>query len=411
MSNLPAPGTFSKSGSSWGFVDDTFVVGHGIMRGVAGTVKVRLNDGRTYIDWVCGLGANLLGYSHLDFCERVTKQVWRGSSFSLTHELEYTVSEKLANLLSKHVPGWDSTHLGVRFAKTGSDVTTMAVRLARAVTGKPIIVAFKGHYHGWHDWTISRTEPAHGIPISHAIVEVDWEDLGALMEMRARDDIAAFIYEYPVTDVNPIYLKALRETASETGALLISDEIVTGLRYDLGGACERYGIEPDLYCMGKALGNGLPIAALVGPYEYMEWFARNDPVFCSSTNWGEAVSLAAASALLDNWNRECVTYLYHIGNHLIAGLKGAGWNVIGHAPRSLLVFEGISQQAYFIQNMRKYGILMNRPNFVTRTHHIEDVEMTIDAASKIREEMDRIDPDTLSQITQPHWPRVLFSKR
>jgi len=114
------------------------------------------------------------------------------------------------------------------------------------------------------------------------------------------------------------------------------DEIVTGLRYAIGGVSELYAIQPDLICLGKALGNGLPISVLAGRQEYLNWFNRIDPVFCSSTFWGESIGLAAAQSVLEQWDKDKVDYLWQIGNRLIVGLIKSAWNVIGDPAEPVL---------------------------------------------------------------------------
>lgn len=407
---LAAPGTFSKSPKMFGFENDYALtkIGRSVPRGSQYVLDNRDNQ---LLDWICGLGAIILGYGCLEFGDKVALAVREGAGFSLVTEREHRVAEKLCTLLGSEVPKWDKDIISTRFAKTGTDVTTMAIRLARSVTGKNTVITFEGHYHGWADWSVCRTPPAHGIPAEYqkSIVQLEFGDYHALN--RAKYDVAAIIFEYPAIDPPDGYLQALRTYCDNRNALLIVDEVVTGLRWHLGGICGRYGITPDLICMGKALGNGFPISALVGYRKYMNWFARNDPTFCSSTHWGDNVSLAAAEAVLDTWKRDDINWLWYLGEQLMQGLSDAGWNVIGHPPRSVLQFDTISQRAFFIHMMRLNGILMNRPNFISRAHTPDQLKKTVDVAKEIYDQMVQYAPEDLSLLMQGRWPEVLFRGR
>lgn len=398
--------TFSKSPRFWSGDPDwqprEVVAGRGAT--VFGT------DNRYYLDWVSGLGAVLLGYpsGKIDgrfttaadcWADRVSEQVYEGVGFSLPHIREASVAERLETVLANHVPGWQSQPLSVRWLKTGSDACMAAVRLARAVTGRQWVISVG--YHGYHDWAVSTSPPAWGVEPGHSVEAIPFSDVSALQYSLERQDwerraltstgeggkVAAVIIEQPPQPAPEGYWQTVQRLCREHGALLIADEVVTGLRYAMGGACERFGIEPDIICMAKALGNGLPIAAIVGRREYWEWFARTDPVFISSTSFGDAVSLAAADAVLDLWDQECVGHIWHIGVHLMAGLKLAGYQVTGYPPISLIEHESPSHHAFFIREMAKHGVLMNRPNIPNLAHTDEDLIKTIEAAREVKAAM------------------------
>lgn len=411
--NLTFTGTFSKSPLAWGFEEELCVEeAHG--------VRVRLSDGKEYIDWVSGLGSNLLGYGVYNnaYAKAIINQLGKGGgSLSLPSLLEQQVAEKLAHLLEVNTPGWQGQKLGVRFAKTGSDTTTMAVRLARAITGKSGILCVKGGYHGWGDWTVARTEPAYGVTDTEGLYTEDFDFNNVASLYRAADilkdfGIAAVIIEQGLEKPADHFYEEVRAFCDNQKCLLIMDEIVTGLRYGLGGACGLYGIEPDLVCMGKALGNGLPVSALIGRKEYMDRFARVDPVFCSSTFWGESLGIAAADVVLNEWGEKQIQYIWELGEKLQAGLDEAGWTVIGDPPRSLLTFKRPEHQAFFIHSMREQGFLMNRPNFPTLAHTREDVDLTIEAVRVAKENLDAmIERGVLGEWAKGKLPRVLFSNR
>ena len=414
MSYLATPGTFSKSPLAFGLPADTTITeAHG--------ARVTLNDGSILLDWVSGLGSNLMGFCDPDHLAHVTHHLHKtGGSLSLPSNLEAQVAEKLCLMLGSRVPDFPPDTISARFAKTGSDVTTMAVRLARAVTKRPYILTFRGGYHGWADTFISRTEPGHGLlpmmglgselyerKMWHRIIETDPYNFDAGGWYRW-DEIAAVIFEVGIDTAPPGWWDYLRKVCDQTGTLLIADEVVTGLRYGLGGACERYGIKPDLVCMGKGLGNGLPISALIGRREYMDWWGRNDPVFCSSTMWGESVGLAAADYVLNVWDNEKVEYLWQMGSRL---MECSAWSVIGHPCRSLFTFDNESYRAYFIQEMKARGVLCNRPNFPTLAHTEDDLALTLRAIEEVKAGADKAGPEFMAEAMKDCMPRVLFKNR
>jgi len=399
---LVSAGTFSKDPRCWAgsFEPQALVRGDGS--------RVQGRDGNWYIDWVSGLGANLLGYDDFMFNLVIRQALAKGITFSLPHRLEYEVAEKLAYLVTSRLPHWHNETVGVRFGKTGSAATSMAVRLARAVTGRTTVV--KTGYHGWHDWTIANERPALGIPsqLAETITSTPFGDTERLAVSLA-GEVAAVIIEHPPTEPEPDWYANVRKLCNETGTLFILDEVVTGFRYAVAGAAEKYGIEPDIICYGKALGNGMPISAIVAPYEIMEWFARTSPVFCSTTNAGETLSLAAANYILTTWQDRDVEHLYHIGSHLMSGLQGVGVPVEGNGVRSLLQFPTIDRRVFFTKGMAERGILMNRPNMPTRAHSETDVDQTVQAATEVMRRMDIEEPDQL--MVEEDEPWILFSSR
>lgn len=408
LNPLPIAATFSKDPAFWGVDFEPRYIVHGDGATVLGS------DGKTYLDWVSALGANLLGYNHREFVLRVQRQIGLGAGFSLPHSLEAQVGEKLAWLLGSHVPGWTPEGVGIRFGLSGTDATTMAVRLARAVTRRERVLTFQGHYHGWADWTISRVPPHWGVVPQNveekASVFGNSSRLAELLETAGRP-YAAIIMEYPFVNPPKEWWPELRRLCDEHGCLLILDEVVTGFRYALGGAAEVYGIEPDIACYGKALGNGIPISFMTGRREHFDWFRRNDPVFVSSTHFGNAISMAAADAMLDIWNQDCVDHLWGIGLDLMDGLKAAGYDVIGHEPRSLIQHKTPYERAYFTIGMRDRGFLVNRPNIPNLAHASLDVMKTVVAALEVKAEMLNYGPDGLEAKMKDRLPRVLFEGR
>ena len=304
---------------------------------------VQAEDGTWYTDWICSLGALSLGYGDELVDECVRQQVACGPIFSLpSRGLEERVAQQLVDL----VPCAES----VRFIKTGSEATEAAARVARAATGREIILTCG--YHGWHSW-YAATLPAHpGVPeaMTGLARAFRYNDLASLDEMITRanhqgthDDwaycpgVAAIILEPTlIAEPEPGFLEGVRARATRIGAVLIFDEMVTGFRWHRGGYQALSGVTPDLATFGKAMGNGYPIAALVGRGDLMR-HAR----LASGTFNGDCVGLAAAGATVDRYLAEDVCgHMARLGraiidgyNHLAEryGLSGVT-RAVGQAP-------------------------------------------------------------------------------
>jgi glutamate-1-semialdehyde aminotransferase len=248
-------------------------------------------DGHEYIDYILGLGSVFLGYHDRQFEEAVFAQITDGVNFGLPHPLECEVAERLV----AHIPCAEM----VRFGKNGSDATSGAVRLARFVTGREVILCCG--YHGWQDWYIGTTSLAGGVPesVRRLTVSFPYNDLAALAALfdRHAGQVAAVIME-PMGTVWPDegYLDGVRGLCSRHGAVLIFDEVLSGFRFGLAGAQGHFGVTPDLACLGKAMGNGFPISCIVGRRDLMKEYNQ---VFFSFTAGGEAASLAAARHVMD----------------------------------------------------------------------------------------------------------------
>lgn len=248
-------------------------------------------DGNSYIDYILGLMPVILGYCDEEVDRAIIEQLDRGISFSLATELEAEVAERLVKL----IPSAEM----VRFGKNGSDATSAAVRLARAITGRDLIAVCG--YHGWHDWYIGTTTRDLGVPksVKELTRTFCFNDAGSLEELLTREPgkFAAIVLE-PAGAVEPkdAFLNDVRDLADKHGALLVFDEIISGFRASLGGAQAVYGVTPDLSCFGKAMANGMPISAIVGAKDHMKVMEK---IFFSATFGGEALSLAAAGATID----------------------------------------------------------------------------------------------------------------
>ncbi len=260
-------------------------------------------DGNEYIDFLLALMPVVLGYCDPDVNQAITNQLQKGISFSFSTELESILAEKLIQI----IPSAEM----VRFGKNGSDATAGAMRVARAHTGREKIASCG--YHAWHDWYIASTPFSLGVPECEKglISKFIYNDLDSLEDLLRRDSggYAAVILE-PANVVDPKegFLEGVRDLTHKYGALLVFDEIVSGWRTGLGGAQSYYGVTPDLSCFGKAMGNGMPISALVGQRKYMKTVEK---VFLSSTFGGETLSIAASIAVIDKMSRLNVPDVMH----------------------------------------------------------------------------------------------------
>ncbi|MHB1046512.1 MAG: aminotransferase class III-fold pyridoxal phosphate-dependent enzyme [Thermoanaerobaculia bacterium] len=253
-------------------------------------------DGNEYLDLTMGVGPLVLGYGHPEVDAAIRRQLEDGITFSLMHPLEVEVAEAVRRL----VPCAEM----VRFSKTGADVTSAAVRLARAFTGRRKVLCCG--YHGWHDWYVATTDRAQGVPEEVASLSwtIPYNDLAGVAE-SIDDDTACVILEPTVFEApKPGFLEGLRTLCTERRVLLVFDEMWTGFRLALGGAQEHFGVTPDLATFSKAIANGMPLSVLAGRADVMSLLERE--VFFFTTFGGEALSLAAAQATMRVLEREGV---------------------------------------------------------------------------------------------------------
>jgi glutamate-1-semialdehyde-2,1-aminomutase len=343
-------------------------------------------DGNEYIDYPTSLGPIILGYADPDVDAAIARQLQDGIIYSLPHPLEV----ELAELLVEIVPSAEM----VRFAKNGSDATAGAVRVARAFTRRDKIACCG--YHGWQDWYIATTTRAAGIPsaVRGLTMTFNYNDIGSLERLFADnpDQIAAVIMEpIGVIEPQPGFLEAVAEVTRRHGALLIFDEVVTGFRVALGGAQQHYGVIPDLTACGKAMGNGMPISAIVGRADIMRLFTE---IFFSFTFGGEALSLAASLATIRKMReRDVIAHLWRQGAILQDGYNAAAaalglasrTQCLGLPPHTVMTFldEGggtsLELRTLFQQEMIKRGILFLVGFNLSFSHSDEDVRRTLEA--------------------------------
>jgi len=291
-------------------------------------------DGNRFIDYTLAWGPLILGHAPAAVNEALAAQLPLGHTFGAQHSLEYQAAE----LLCEAIPCADK----VAFANSGTEIVQVALRLARAVTGRTLYLKFEGHYHGWDDSVLVSYKPAAdacgsmspipvGIgqrPWSGAVV-ARWNDRESVAAAFAAHagEISAIICEPMLCNsgcLPPLdgFLEFLRETATNNGALLIFDEVITGFRLARGGGQEFYGVTPDLATFAKACGGGLPLSVLAGRDEYMSWIADGRVVHAGTLN-GNPLSLAAAVASLHCLTPEVYERLDRLGRQLRAGLQGA----------------------------------------------------------------------------------------
>lgn len=266
-------------------------------------------DGRNYIDYVMGYGALLFGHAPKMIVEKLKKAIEDGFLYGAPTEEEVLLAEKIREL-------YPSIEM-VRLANSGLEATMHAVRLARGYTGRRKILKFEGCFHGSHDSLLVKAGSGaltFGIPSSLGVLEelakytlisrFNDVELTEQIVKQNRDDLAAIIVEPVAVNMGLIkpridFLKALRELADFSGAVLIFDEVVTGLRLSPGGAQQYYGVKADLTTLGKALGGGLPISAFGGREDIVKNLAPAGKVYASGTYSGNPLSTKAALAVLD----------------------------------------------------------------------------------------------------------------
>ena len=258
-------------------------------------------DGNEYIDYLCAYGPIIIGYREEEIDNAVIEQIKeKGICFSLTQKLQNELVYKLREL----IPSCEMASI----VKTGSDATTIAIRVARAYTGKKKIE--RCGYHGWHDWCV---EVKGGIPekLYEDVLEFHYNDLDQLEDIlkNNQDDMAGIIITpvghplaEPVQMPKPGYLEGVRALADKYGCVLIFDEIRSGFRCAMGGAQALFGVTPDLTTIGKAMANGYAIAALVGKREYMKVLEKD--VFLSSTFFPNSDAQVAALKTIEILQRD-----------------------------------------------------------------------------------------------------------
>jgi glutamate-1-semialdehyde 2,1-aminomutase len=288
-------------------------------------------DGNTYVDYVCSWGPLIHGHAHPHVLQAVAEAAAHGTTFGAPTEGEVALAEEVA----RRIPSVEM----LRMTSSGTEASMSAIRLARAATGRERLLKFSGAYHGHVDGLLAEAGSGlatQGIPASPGVPAaaaaataiVPWNDIEAVRAAVERHQPAAIVAEpvpanMGVVPPQPGFLEQLRATADASGALLIFDEVITGLRVARGGAQERFGVLPDLTIMGKIIGGGLPAAAYGGPRELMERIAPAGDVYQAGTLSGNPLAVAAALATLEHLDAAAYERLAETTEALAEGLREA----------------------------------------------------------------------------------------
>lgn len=293
--------------------------------------RVRDVDGNEYVDWVCSWGPLILGHAHPAVVDAVAAAATRGTSFGAPTEAEVELAAELTGRMG-------AVEM-VRLTSSGTEAAMSAIRLARAATGRETVLKFAGSYHGHVDGLLAQAGSGlatQGIPSSPGVppgaaaatVVVPFNDAAAVRAAAERHELAAILVEPVAANMGLVlpaegFLEDLREIADKCGALLVFDEVITGLRVARGGAQERYGVAGDLTIMGKIMGGGLPAAAFGGRRALMELVAPAGEVYQAGTLSGNPLATAAALATLRLLDAGAYEHLEQITTALADGLRNA----------------------------------------------------------------------------------------
>ncbi|MGV8074279.1 MAG: glutamate-1-semialdehyde 2,1-aminomutase [Syntrophobacteraceae bacterium] len=373
-------------------------------------------DGNSYIDYVGSWGPLIVGHAHPEIVEAVTRAAERGTSYGIPTEIEIRMAEKVVDA----VPSMEM----VRMVNSGTEAAMSAVRLARGYTGRNKIIKFNGCYHGHSDSLLVQSGSGvatFGIPGSLGVpaeivqhtISVPYNDLEQVKGVMARvgEDVAGIIVEPVAANMGVVlpmdgFLQGLRALCSQYQTLLIFDEVITGFRITAGGAQRYYGVLPDLTCLGKIIGGGLPVGAYGGKREIMMKMAPVGDVYQAGTLSGNPLALAAGLATLEILSREGIyEALDERANYLAAGLQQAAaaaavpvtMNRLGSLGCAFFTDQPVvdfasalkadtKAYAVFFQEMLRRGIYLAPSQFeaffLSIAHEKSDLDRTIEAASE-----------------------------
>lgn len=303
--------------------------------------RVRDADGREYIDLICSWGPLIAGHAHPSVVEAVARQAARGTSYGMPTPGEV----ELAELIAAALPSVEM----IRFVSSGTEAAMSALRLARAATGRDAVLKFAGCYHGHADALLAKAgsgvatlglPDSAGVPAATAAgtITVAFNDLAAAERVADATPLAAIIVEPYAGNMGCVpprvgFLEGLRRVADRTGALLVFDEVITGFRVGPAGAQGRTGVRPDLTCLGKVIGGGLPVGAYGGPRALMRHVAPLGPMYQAGTLSGNPLAMAAGVATLLLLDDAAFARLETLGARLEHGLIAAARRTPGVAAR------------------------------------------------------------------------------
>jgi len=376
--------TFSKSITAFPKGVSPLFIEKGLM------AKVWDVDGNEYLDFINGLASVTIGYCNDEVNSKVVEQLDKGVTFSLSNKIEIEVAKMIIDL----VPSVEM----VRFGKNGTDVTSAAIRLARAYTGRDHVLVCG--YHGWQDWYIGSTTRSLGVPdvVKKLTHKFEYNNIQNLEELfgKYKDKVAAVIMEpmnvnWPIED----YLQQVESITKKNGALFILDEMITGFRYAKGGAQELFDLKPDLTVFGKGIANGFPLSVLSGRREVMTMV---EDIFFSGTFGGETISLTAAKVVLDKVKNEYfIEKISAMGSRLISGVNklidkynmNQYISINGHPSISYLVisntknYTSLEIKTLFLQEVFLRGILVLGNHNISYSHTENDIDKLLDVYDEV----------------------------
>ncbi len=367
-------------------------------------------EGRAYIDYCLGFGPMILGHGHPELRKALQKQVDAGVLFGTPSELEITLAKKIRSSVTSIEE--------MRFTNSGTEATMHALRLARAYTGRNLILKFEGGYHGSHDYSLIRSgsgalnfgsPSSPGIPsqVSSTVLVGRYNHLGTLerLFLNHGKDIAAVILEPVMGNAGLIlpdaeFLKYLRQMASDYGALLIFDEVITGYRFRYGAFQDMVGIRPDITVLGKIIGGGLPIGLFGGRTDIMELVSPHGDVYEAGTFSANPLSMTAGIATLSTLEKADYGKLSHMLGELVTGFSDVMQTTgvpftINSLVSAFQIFFGTdkvntyddamkSQKGKYMEiflGLLKKGIYMApgqyETNFISFAHDDEDIARTV----------------------------------
>jgi glutamate-1-semialdehyde 2,1-aminomutase len=372
-------------------------------------------DGNRYVDWVCSWGPLILGHAHPGVVAAVTEAASRGTSYGAATGAEVELAEEVA----ARVPSVEM----LRMTSSGTEAAMGAVRLARAVTGREVVVKFAGAYHGHSDGLLADAGSGLAtlsIPGSPGVTSaqasgtdvVPWNHRAAVARALADHPVAALLAEPLPANMGVVpaedgFLEFLRAASRDAGALLVFDEVISGFRVARGGAQQLYAVEPDLTVLGKVLGGGLPAAAFGGPAATMERIAPAGDVYQAGTLSGNPLAVAAGLATLRELDGDAYRRLATLTEKLATGLRelagdrplqvasAPGLLTLFFSARPVTAFDAATScdmdaHARFCRAMLARGVYPPPSQFeawfVSLAHDEDAIERTLEAAAESLEE-------------------------